>query len=200
MNAVLECGMMPSGMTRELLCPLDKVEGMVDLANKRPIGLVEMRVQALLGSQMQIVDGVWHKYTVIGPFQVGCTPGMGCGSAIMNLMAKLEYSYLHKVDLYVPFNDQSKAFDTLTAELGIEAPLRRLGLPEKYLRMRTNCTHGSWTMTVTAWGPVKADWEALEPAVVQCRNTIRPKAEADRCYVDAKSGESKLREVMDTTQ
>jgi hypothetical protein len=194
-NAVLECGMVPSGMMRELLCPLDKVEGLVDLANKRPIGLVEMLVQALLGSQMQIVAGVWHKYTVIDPFQVGCTPGMGCESAIMNLMAKLEYSYLHKVDLYVPFNDQSKAFDTLTAELGIEAPLRRLGLPEKYLRMRTNCKHGSWTMTVTAWGPTKADWEALEPAVVQCRNTIQPKAEADRCYVDAKSGEAKVREV-----
>ena len=49
-NAVLECGMTPSGMMRELLCPLDKVEGMVDLANKRPIGLIEMLVQALLGS------------------------------------------------------------------------------------------------------------------------------------------------------
>ena len=36
---------------RELLCPLVKVEGMVDLANKTPMGL---------GSQMQIVAGVWR--------------------------------------------------------------------------------------------------------------------------------------------
>ena len=57
-NVVVECGRIPSGMMRELLCPLDKVAGMVDLANKRPIGLVEMLVQALLGSQMQIVADV----------------------------------------------------------------------------------------------------------------------------------------------
>ena len=41
-NTVLECGMVPSGMMRELLCPLDKVEGLVDLANR-----VRVRVRDL---------------------------------------------------------------------------------------------------------------------------------------------------------
>ena len=132
---ILATGIVPGGMLRELLCPIDKVEGLVDLANKRPLGLVEMLMQALLGIQVRIVTGVWDDNSMIDDFQVGCTKALGCEAAIMNLMAKLEYSYLHKTPLVLPLNDQSKAFDTLGVELGMEAPMRRLGLPEKYLKL-----------------------------------------------------------------
>ena len=71
--------------------------------------------------------------------------GHGLWGATMDLMAKVGYSYLHKVDLYVPFNGQGKAFDTLAAELGIGVPPRWLDLPGECLRMGANCKHGSWT-------------------------------------------------------
>ena len=171
---VLATGIVPGGMLRELLCPIDKVEGLVDLANKRPLGLVEMLMQALLGIQVRIVTGVWDDNSMIDDFQVGCTKALGCEAAIMNLMAKLEYSYLHKTPLVLPLNDQSKAFDTLGVELGMEAPMRRLGLPEKYLKLRSNCKNGSWCMTVTAHGPNPKDWNCIKSCTVDGANAIRP--------------------------
>lgn len=42
MNLILETGDIPSALLAEVLCPLDKVPGKVDIANKRPIGLCEV--------------------------------------------------------------------------------------------------------------------------------------------------------------
>ena len=161
-------------MMRELLCPIDKVKGLVNLANKRPLGLVEMLMRALMGIQIRIVTGVWDDNNMIDNFRVGCTKALGCEAAVMNLLAKLECSYLNKTPLVLPLNDQSKAFDTLGSELGMEAPMRRLGLPEKYLRLRSNCKNGSWCMPVTAHGPKPEFWECIKSCTLDGANAIRP--------------------------
>ena len=75
---VLVCMVMDTGMIPRWHAQGDKVPGLVDLPNKRPLGLVEMLMQALLGIQIQIVSGVWDDNQMIGNFQVGCTRHMGC--------------------------------------------------------------------------------------------------------------------------
>ena len=52
--------------------------------------------------------------------------------------------------------------------------MRRMGLPEKYLRLRSNCKNGSWTMVATAWGPTQEDWEAIGCVTENGINALRP--------------------------
>ena len=71
----------------------------------------------------------------------------------MDITLKAEYSYIYKTFLAVLWMDQSKAFATLHLRLGIEMPLRRLGLPEKLITLTVNAKFGSWCMVATVYGP-----------------------------------------------
>ena len=70
--------------------------------------------------------------------------------------------------------DQSKAFDTLHLYLGIEMPLRRLGLPEMLITLTVNAKFGSWCMVTTVYGPTEQDWQALKSQPQQGINKLLP--------------------------
>ena len=49
-NLSRRCGMVASMVLRELLLPIPKIAGCMDLGSLRPLGLVELILQLLLGS------------------------------------------------------------------------------------------------------------------------------------------------------
>ena len=177
-NCITTTGMVPSILLREQLCLIDKVEGtdMVDLDNKRPVGLVEALAQATLGPHMRMIEDVWDDHKVINDFQSGSTRRIGCEVPLMRVTATAEYAYIHKTYLAIVWQDMSKAFDTLHRQLGIEMPMRRVGVPEKMLKLLDAFKQGGWCMVMTAWGPNERDWGALTGRVNgQGVNKLQPR-------------------------
>jgi hypothetical protein len=66
------------------------------------------------------------------------------------------------------------AFDTLHLRLGIEMPLRRLGLPEKLITLIVNPKFGSWCMVATVYGPTETDWQMLSSQPKDGVNKLLP--------------------------
>jgi hypothetical protein len=160
-NLVIATGIAPTRLLAEVLYPLDKVDGLVDLANKRPIGLVEVVIQSLFGLQFEIVERTWERDGILSAVQCGYTRKKTCEFPVMDLTTKAEYAYIHRTFLAILWMDQSKAFDTLHLYLGIEMPLRRLAVPEKLITMTVNTKYGSWCMVATVHGPTESDWQNI---------------------------------------
>ena len=160
-NLIITTGIIPTRLLAEVLYPLDKVDGLINIENKRPIGLVEVLIQAVFGLQFTLVEDSWDEHSTLSTVQCGYTRKKTCEFPVMDITVKAEYAYIHKTFLAILWMDQSKAFDTLHLYLGIEMPLRRLGLPEKLITMTVNAKYGSWCMVATVHGPTESDWQDL---------------------------------------
>jgi hypothetical protein len=171
-NLVLETALVPSSMLRNILVLIDKTQGCNAMTGKRPLGMVEQLSQATLGPQFRIIEDVWHDYRMIDPFQSGGTRGIGCEVPLMNLTSKMEHAYIYKQFLALILQDQSKAFETLHQYLGQDIPMRRLGIPEDFLRLMNAFKTGSWFMVATAWGPRQADWDLIHSRLDRGVNTM----------------------------
>jgi hypothetical protein len=100
----------------------------------------------------------------------------------MDVTVKAEYAYIYKTFLAVLWADQSKAFDTLHLQLGIEMPLRRLGIPERLITLTVNAKFGSWCMVATIYGPTEADWQQLATSPVNGINKLLPRADTPHAH------------------
>jgi hypothetical protein len=173
-NLILRTGIIPTRLLAEVLYPIDKIDGLVDIANKRPIGLVEVLIQAVFGLQYAIVERTWERDGVLSTVQCGYTRKKTCEFPVMDITIKAEYAYIYRVFLAVLWMDQSKAFDTLHLYLGIEMPLRRVAIPEKLIVMTVNCKYGSWCMVATVYGPTELDWQILKSHPLLGINKLLP--------------------------
>lgn len=171
-NMVIETGMIPSVLLRNLMCLIDKELGKHGLGNKRPLTLVEELLQAILGSQYKIVEEVWHDYSAIDDCQAGGAKTLGTDIPIMSVKMKAEHAWLNRTALFVTMIDQSKAFETLTPHIGQEMALRRFGVPEKLLILQMNVKRSTHVMITTKWGPKQADWDALTSRITRGINTL----------------------------
>jgi hypothetical protein len=160
-NLILSTALIPAGMLRSVLCLLDKAAGCHKMTNKRPIGLVEQLTQATLGPQFQIIEDVWEEHSMIDTFQSGGSRNTGCDVPVMSVTAKMEHAWIYKHYLALVWQDQSKAFEAMHLHLGQEIPMRRLGVPESFLRLHKAFKVGSWVMVQTAWGPREVDWQCV---------------------------------------
>lgn len=171
-NLVMETALVPTGMLRVILCLLDKIAGCHKMSNKRPIGLVEQLAQAILGPQFRIIEDVWDEHRMLDTIQSGGSRGTGCDVPVMSVIGKMEHAWIYKHYLALIFQDQSKAFETLHRYLGQEIPLRRLGIPESFLRLHGAFKGGTWIMVQTAWGPREGDWQLVVGQIVDGANTL----------------------------
>jgi hypothetical protein len=89
-NLVLRCDMIPTRLLYEVPAPLDKVPGLMNIENKRPIGLCETLLQALFGTRFVITSDVWEKYGIIDRTQAAYTWKLTTEMHVMDVTSKAE--------------------------------------------------------------------------------------------------------------
>ena len=135
LNVSLVTGHVYAAWKEEVLCTIPKVSGSTHIGDTRPIGLLVIMRNAMMGLVFRRVRVVWERLGVISATQLGGQRGMGTEEARMLQNYTFEYCYLHNEDVATCTEDKKHAYDSPTQTVGFQMGMMRLGLPEKLIRL-----------------------------------------------------------------
>ena len=135
LNLAVESGHVYSAWEDEVLCTIPKVEGSSFIGDTRPIGLLAILRNAVMGILYRRVGKVWDKHGVLSQLQMGFRRGMGTTEARMIQTTMYEYGYLHGIDLAAGTEDKKHAFDSPTQTVGFQMGMMRLGMSDRLIRL-----------------------------------------------------------------
>ena len=152
LNIVVKTGMIYSDWQHEIICTLPKVEGSTALEDIRPIGLVPLLRNILMGIQNLIVLKVWELTGVIESTAYGGIKGGGTDQPRIIQQCVYEYGFIHVMNLFDTNFDKARAFDTPSQSAGYQLGLMRLAIPDKFLKLDLKLGVKSVTHIRNAYG------------------------------------------------
>ena len=159
-NAALAGGSIPDSWKREVMFPIEKIEGTVKIEKHRPIMLIEACRKACTGILIKRIRKVWDKNQAISPCNSGFARGVSTMEPIMKLRMCIDEAQRRGKPLYLNGEDLSKAFDSPERAIK-EIALRRLGVPKSVVKFLADIDEGNEVHIITSYG-VTYDTPGLE--------------------------------------
>jgi len=134
------------------IVPISKVPGSVDLADARPISLLDVLSKAYWSIICRRVTAVWERRGFFDAGQYGSRSGSDVQTPLAVAVSLSELACADHVPLLAVASDISRAFDSIPTFLGKEVALRRFGLPDDFLDHYLSMDRGNVAHVVTAYG------------------------------------------------
>ena len=132
-NAALTGGCAPDSWKREVMFPIEKVEGAVRIEKYRPIMIVEAYRKACTGIIIKRTRKVWDKNQAISLCNSGFARGVSTVEPIMKPRVCIDRTLRKGTSLFLNGEAISKAFDSPGRAIKY-ITLRRLGVPESVVK------------------------------------------------------------------
>ncbi|MFZ9959842.1 MAG: RNA-directed DNA polymerase, partial [Candidatus Limnocylindrus sp.] len=118
----------PRGWSEEIVVPIPKAAGVLELGAMRPLKLLEVTKKAVMGILKARMRTEMEAAGVLSSRQCGFRQGYSCHIAALRLVALLEGARRDKSECHVVALDIAKAYDTVERGWGLGVALERLGV------------------------------------------------------------------------
>ena len=136
LNVVMLTGAVFESWQDEVMLTVPKVEGSDNIGDTRPIGLVPILRNALMGIQTMLIQDVWEETGILSPMQFGFVRKMTSAAARLIQNVAFEAGYLYSDTIAAGTIDAAHAFDS-PAQSSFELALMRLGVPDAVIKLDT---------------------------------------------------------------
>jgi len=150
-NVCIKTGMVYDNWKLEVLCTIEKVPGSAALCDVRPIGLLAILRNGMMGIQAQKITAFWKKTKLLSEKAYGFVPGRQIDELRLVINTVLEQAYLQKRPIASATLDQSKCFDSYLQGC-FELASRRLALPEEWIDLDAALNEQAVTKVRFAYG------------------------------------------------
>ena len=130
--AVTATGLVPTCNLDQVLCTLGKVAGSNDLDDTRPLTLISITLNMLLGIQMNKCMHRLRELGAIDSWQTGFTPGVSTDTPLLVNRLVTEHCWQQDKPIWVGDEDKRHAFDS-PPECTIELSMDRLAIPYVFI-------------------------------------------------------------------
>ena len=130
-SACLNLTIVPEAWRKAWVIPIPKQAGAKELRLLRPLKLLEVTRKAVLGILKERIKEEVEALCLLSSIQNGFRTGRNTATAAMQLALAYEHAAHLGRDLHVLGLDIRKAYNTVVKTIGIEAALRRFGIPMK---------------------------------------------------------------------
>ena len=177
-NAALAVGCVPGSWKREVMFPIEKIEGTVRIEKHRPIMLIEACRNAYTGVLIKRTRKVWDKNQAISPCNTGFARGVSTVEPIIKRRMCINQALRKGNSLFLNGEDLSKAFDSPVRAIK-DIALRRLGVLESVVDFLVSIDEENEVHIISSYGTTY-DTPGLEsgsrPSVDGVRGPVRSKA------------------------
>ncbi len=111
-NAALAGGCIPDSWKREVMFPIEKIEGTIRIEKHRPIMLIEACRKACTGILIKRISKVWDQHKAISASNSGFARGVSTMEPIMKLRMCIDQALRKGKPLFLNGEDLSKTFDS----------------------------------------------------------------------------------------
>jgi len=137
-NVTLDTEVVCEQWAQETLVTLPKVPGSMAIRNTRPIGLVAILRNTMMGILSHRVQRVWAELKALAALQHGFVKGQNGDQLRVRRIIVFELKFETKGDVASGTKDEEHAFDTPPWG-GLEMDLMRLAVPDKIINLGAKC-------------------------------------------------------------
>lgn len=130
-SACLRLLVQPRGWSTEVVVPIPKEAGALELGAMRPLKLLEVTKKAVMAVVKRRMRAELEAAGVLSNRQCGFRQGYSCHTAALRLLALLEGARRDKAECHVVALDIAKAYDTVERGWGLGVALERLGVADE---------------------------------------------------------------------
>ena len=152
MRVVLRTGLYTEMLAEELLCTINKVPGSIAVIDTRPIGLVNLWRNMLMGNQLSKVSETLEEMKGLADWQSGFRKGKGTDTPLLETRLVAEHCWVYRRDLWVGDDDKRHAFDSPQRDGGIDVSLDRMAIPYELIMLIMFTGEASQMRVRTAYG------------------------------------------------
>ena len=149
--AVISTGLIPECKLDQILCTIGKVAGSNDLNDTRPLTLIGITLNLLLGIQMGKAMHRLRELGAIDECQAGYCPGVGTDSPLLQRRLVSEHCWQYRKPLWLGDEDKRRAFDS-PPECSLEMSMDRLAIDYRFILFVKRVGSGSAIRVRTAFG------------------------------------------------
>ena len=154
MRVVLQTGLLPEVLCEEILklCTLNKVPGSIDVNDTRPIGLLNLWRNMLMGNQLNKIMRTLEELKGISDWQAGFRRLRSTDTTLLETRLVAEHCWVYQKSLWVGDDDRRHAFDSPQRDGGVDMALDRMAVPYEFIvlmvesgarsQMRVRTAHG----------------------------------------------------------
>ena len=152
LQAILTTGLVADNCYDEVLCTLNKVVGSVDVLDTRPIGLLFLWRNMMMGIQFYKVMHTLESLDALAKWQTGGRVGQGTDIALLEAQLMQEYCWMTRTELHRGLEDKKRAYDSPQHLGGMDLAMDRLAVPYRLIMLSTKLDKGSRMRVRTAHG------------------------------------------------
>ena len=152
LQAILNTGLVADSCYDEVLCTLNKVVGSVDVLDSRPIGLLFLWRNMMMGIQLYKIMHTLESPEALARWQTGGRAGQGTDIALLEAQLMQEYCWTTEVELHRALEDKKRAYDSPQHLGGMDMAMDRLAVPYRFIMLSTKLDKGSRMRVRTAHG------------------------------------------------
>ena len=151
-DACIKTSSIPTQWNQGVIYPIPKPgDWNLDLSKTRPITLLETPRKMLTKLLNDRLAKIFVRYNVLKNHNYAGLPGNSTQEPIHILNAVIEDAREKNKDLWIFFQDMSKAYDSVNREL-LDKALKRLKIPEEFRMLIKRMFHGRKNRVITDFG------------------------------------------------
>ena len=153
-NVFMRTGVVESGWKTRVLCPIPKVQGVVELERLRPLMFIEVLCKCVSGVMRNRHERGVVRMNLLSDMQWAYQKGKSTEAPLLVMNMVAEWAVLHRQELWDVGFDIKRCFDSYEWEMR-EVCLRRTGVGEDFIAAKRALEEGSDMVLLTKWGHSK---------------------------------------------